>query len=261
MKYKVYDTFLFFNELDLLEIRLNILNDYVDYFVIGECANTFTGNKKPLYFNENKKRFEKFLGKIIYVKIPPKKFNKVWDNDFYQRNYLIKGLKNAKINDIIHLSDLDEIPNPITLKNIIPLLKDKIFSLNQFLFYYYLNNLNLEVWNRAKVFKFGSMKNFDLQTIRDLEINNLLPCTYVNDGGWHFSYLGGVEKIKYKIKSFAHQEYNKKEYLDNIKDNLKKTDEDIFNRFTKFVKVKIQGDNYPKWLVENKEKYKHLISP
>ena len=256
---KIYDTFLFFNELDLLEIRFNILNDYVDYFVIGECINTFTGNKKPLYFKENKARFSKFHDKIIYVEIPPKNFKKAWDNDFYQRNYLIKGLKNAKLNDVIHLSDLDEIPNPDALKYILPIIENDIFSLNQFLFYYYLNNLSLEKWNRAKVFRLGSIKNFDLQTIRDLEINKLLKCWYVENGGWHFSYLGGSEKIKYKIKSFAHQEFNKKEYLDNIEENMKKDNQDIFNRFSKFVKVKVRKDIYPKWLVENKDKYQHLI--
>ena len=65
---KIYDSFLFFNELDLLDIRLTILDPYVDYFVISECDYTFSGNKKPFYFDDNKNLFSKFLHKIIHIK-------------------------------------------------------------------------------------------------------------------------------------------------------------------------------------------------
>lgn len=136
MKKKLYDCFIFNNETDLLEIRLNILDDYVDYFVIIESSETFTGLKKKLFFNiEN---YPKFKDKIIYGVI--NKFPKngtAWQNEDYQRNYISKLLENANSEDFIMISDLDEIPN---LKNINLLDYDeKLIVFEQRLFLYKLN--------------------------------------------------------------------------------------------------------------------------
>ena len=109
----IYDCFTFFNELDLLEIRLNTLNDYVDYFVLVEATKTFTGKDKPLYYNENKERFKQFENKIIHIIVDtyPDSTNP-WVLENHQRNSIANGFANCKDNDIILISDLDEIPRP-----------------------------------------------------------------------------------------------------------------------------------------------------
>lgn len=108
---KIYDCFIFFNELDLLEIRLNELNGFVDYFVIVESDKTFTGNYKGYIFEKNKSKYKSILHKIIYIKVTmPSKINP-WQAEFLQRNKIKEGLKNCNENDIILISDIDEIPN------------------------------------------------------------------------------------------------------------------------------------------------------
>lgn len=113
----LYDCFTFFNELDLLEIRLNILNDSVDKFVIVEATRTQNNKEKCLYFEENKARFAKFEDKIIHVVVKefPQKLEQ-WTIENYQRNEIMRGLVNCKDDDVIIISDLDEIPNPKYIK-------------------------------------------------------------------------------------------------------------------------------------------------
>ena len=248
---KVYDTFLFFNELDLLEIRLNILDDYVDYFVLCEANQTFSGKDKKLYYKENKHLFEKFNHKIIHVEVP---FYKCYDvarrNLWYQRNMIEKGLKDALHNDIIMLSDIDEIPNPKLFKDIFN--KEGIKTLQLYSFYYYLNLLLNEFMNCTRVFKKSDLQKLNMAQIRHIK-NEV-----IERSGWHFSFLGGVEKIKYKIQSFGHQEYNTKEILDKVEKNVQEH-KDLFNRKdAKFLKVKI-ANNFPPYLIKNQDKYQHHI--
>ncbi len=125
---KIYDCFTFYNELDLLEIRLNELNEAVDYFVIVEATKTQTGITKPLYFNDNKERYISFHKKIIHIIVndmPNIKLNNSWVLENYQRNQIMRGLTNCKNNDIIFISDLDEIPNKKDFPEIINRLNKK----------------------------------------------------------------------------------------------------------------------------------------
>lgn len=142
----IYDCFTFFNELDLLEIRLNILNDFVDKFVLVEGNKTHTGNKKRFVFEENKQRFESFLDKIIYIKVDDfpqldisakDEFGNRWILENFQRDAIIRGLTNCKPNDIILISDVDEIPNPNAIKK----YKNGICVLEQKMMHYFLNNI------------------------------------------------------------------------------------------------------------------------
>ena len=113
---KVYDCFTFFNELDLLEIRLNELNDVVDYFVLVESKRSFQNKQKSCYYLDNLDRFSKFNHKIIRLEIPEDKFNNnSWDNEKLSWNYIITALDNAKSEDIIMISALDEIPKKETI--------------------------------------------------------------------------------------------------------------------------------------------------
>jgi beta-1,4-mannosyl-glycoprotein beta-1,4-N-acetylglucosaminyltransferase len=127
---KIIDSFLFYNELDLLTYRLNLLNNIVDYFIIVESTHTFVGKEKSLFFNENKHLFEKFTNKIIHIIVDdfPHKYpniniatNDVWNNEIFQRNAISRGInyiENLVEYDVIIISDLDEIPDPHTLDKI-----------------------------------------------------------------------------------------------------------------------------------------------
>ena len=124
---KIIDCFIFYNELDLLYYRLSLLNDIVDYFIIVESTHTFTGIPKQLFYNENKEMYKEFNEKIIHIiledfpfKVPNINIftNQPWQNEYYQRNSIKKGidviLDKLNDNDIILSSDLDEIPDPNT---------------------------------------------------------------------------------------------------------------------------------------------------
>lgn len=122
---KVYDCFTFFNELELLKVRLEELNDHVDYFVLVEAVETHRGDPKPLYFQENRHLFEKYLPRIIHIivteRLSPNQEDPVkgfWNREHLQREYIAKGLKNCEHLDIILISDLDEIPCTEALKKV-----------------------------------------------------------------------------------------------------------------------------------------------
>ena len=119
---KVFDTFTFYNEFDMLEFRLMELDSVVDKFIISESTLTFSGNKKPLYFEENKHRFKKYLHKIHHVVVDdsPQGFtrDKTWEREYHQRNSIANSLNylGLKEEDIIIHGDVDEIPDVNIIK-------------------------------------------------------------------------------------------------------------------------------------------------
>jgi beta-1,4-mannosyl-glycoprotein beta-1,4-N-acetylglucosaminyltransferase len=205
---KIIDCFTFYNELDMLELRLNELNKVVDYFVLVECVKTHANNDKELYFENNKDRFTNFLDKIIHIIVKdniPQTSN-AWDIENYQRRGIDQGIKQLNLNsdDIIIITDLDEIPDADTLQHI----KNTdgingVYSMEMDLYYYNLNCKCINKWYHAKILNFGNYNN-DPQSVRDWGSVN--GC--IKNGGWHLSYFGDVEFIKNKIKNFAHQEFN-----------------------------------------------------
>ena len=246
----IYDCFTFFNELDLLKIRLEILYNTVDKFVIVEANQTHSGISKSYIFNEHISEFSKYLDKIIYLMIPemPVSSN-AWDLENYQRNYIKNGLINCNPNDIIIVSDLDEIPNPTAIIAYNSLTGVK--SLMQSMHYYYLNckcissaTLEYVYWYHPKIMRFCDILG-DIESVRHT------ACDCISDGGWHFSYLGGFEKIQLKIQSFAHQEVNTVNYRDekHIKNSIR-NGLDIFDRnlIYRYITVDID-DTYPKYII------------
>ena len=228
----IYDCFMYFDEDILLDLRLNVLNKYVKKFVISEATYTHNGNKKKLNFDIN--RFKKFKDKIEYIVVDKEPLNirRINENDpehirgqklilngyardNYQRESLNLGLKNLLDNDLIIVSDLDEIPNleKIELKNI----QNKIIIFKQKMFYYKLNLLYDEFnWFGSKACK---KKNFlSPQWLRNIKskkyprwrldlwfskrkyINNF----YVEDGGWHFTCIRTAQDLEKKLLNFAH---------------------------------------------------------
>ena len=147
---KIYDCFLFFNELDLLEIKLHELYDHVDYFVLVEAKETFRGQGKQLYFHQNQDRFSKFLDKIIHVKVEERlQTNNPWDREFFQRNQILRGLKDCYDDDIVIIEDLDEIVRASKLPEIVTLLQNNqtFVTCGQTIYTYYLNRQGHTGWH------------------------------------------------------------------------------------------------------------------
>ena len=220
---KIIDCFTFYNELDMLEFRLNELDNIVDYFVLVECTKTFTNKDKELYFENNKSRFSKFLHKIIHIiakdnipQIPDLQHTSdIWDIEHYQRRCIDKGIKQLELSndDIIIISDLDEIPDSNTLQYLkINKVINGIYSLEMDLYYYNLRCKYNTKWHFSKILNYGSY-NGDPQAIR-FTTNSI---ENFNNGGWHLSYFGNVEFIKNKIMNFAHQKLNNEYVLNDAR--------------------------------------------
>jgi beta-1,4-mannosyl-glycoprotein beta-1,4-N-acetylglucosaminyltransferase len=232
---KIYDCILFNDELELLELRLNYLDKLVHQFIIVESEYTFSGLKKQAHFKKNESRFSKFAAKILYINDSkePNKDN-AWTNEFYQRNLLKTGLKNTKDNDIIIISDVDEIPY------LSQIIKDFDMSVPQIipmsLSYYFFNCFqDNAISDRTVITPYKFIKNIDVGN-RDNLISNLnIDQNYKGIYGGHFSYLFGnnIDRYISKIKSFSHQEYNNDYYLNReriqycINNNI-----DIYERYT-----------------------------
>ena len=274
MKNKLYDCFIFNNETDLLEIRLNILNNYVDYFIIIESEETFTGLKKKLVFDI--KNYPKFKEKIIYGVINkfPENFSSAWQNESFQRNYILNLLDNANSEDFIMISDLDEIPN---LENINLLDYDeKLIVFEQRLFLYKINYGEIKPsWHGTKCIKKINLTT--PQHVRNLKTHKrynffrldkkFFSKTYedsfkvIKNGGWHFSWLGNTDFIKQKLESFSHTEMNtvfinNDDHIEQCIKNLKPLET---NQKIDIKKLPIDSDYLPKYILDNLSKYKSLI--
>jgi len=249
---KIIDAFIFYNEIDLLFYRLNILNDLIDKFVIVESKHTFTGKKKDLFFEDNKHLFSQFLYKIVHIVVddmphifPDIDYNKKeqWNNEYYQRNKIRDGIDmvTCELDDIIILSDIDEIPDP----NIIFKIKNNEInittnSLEMDFYYYNLTAKCNDKWVLPKIIKYKYLNN-TISNIRNLNVSKII------NGGWHLSYFGDVNFIKNKLQNFSHQEFNKNEYTDAEKIHNRVVNYiDLFdrNRFNIIQKIEIKDNNY-----------------
>ncbi len=240
------DCFPFLNEFDTLEIRLNCLAPYVEKFVLMEAPITWSGNPKTLYYEENKDRFKDFNIVHLIAKGYEKYIGNPWKMETYQRRFLMNGILDADPECMILLSDVDEFPD---LKNYEE-GREGVFR--QKLYYYGLNVFTgTNNWHGTIAIK---RKNItDLQKTRDNR--NRTPCLS-RFGGWHFSYLGSIEQIQYKIESFSHRELNKPEIKNKIAENRRNL-VDPFNRWEK--KFSVEMPSGPTWLLENKQRYEHLF--
>ena len=264
----IYDCFQYFNEDHLVDLRLNILNDHVDYFVISESTRTHQGKTKKLNFNI--KNFKKFEKKIKYVIADYNDEYNINNHiggesaiEKHQRNKLIDGIENASQNDLIILSDSDEIPD---LKKINKIKKNKKFiAFSQKMFMYKLNLQSLDEnnWIGSKI----TFKKYitSMQDLRDLKFKKY-PFWRVDKrnlqiihGGWHFSFLQNPDEIITKIKSFSHGEFNKEVFLDKKEIERKiLSNEDIFNRGFKLKKIDLDT-GFPEYILNNKKELSNWI--
>lgn len=232
---RVFDGFTFFNEMDLLELRLRELWDVVDHFVLVEGTRTFQKNPKPLYFQQNRDRFKKYESKIIHIivdKYPTfwSQFRpvKTWHYENHQREMISQGLRQAEPEDAVLINDVDEIPNPADIQK----WKDKpgIKVFEHFQSYYYLNYVCTRIndyegkavaqrnrggfgrWRGSVMLPKKMIKSIkETRNYRDEERPGIFV---VPESGWHFSNMGGVEAVLYKMKSWAHKEYAGQDFTD-----------------------------------------------
>ena len=296
---KIFDCFMYFDEETVLELRLNILNKYVDYFVIVESSFTHKGDKRELKFNHQK--FDKFKDKIIYITYdeePPEiaknqvnekdddglKSGKYITNANYrengQRNHILKGLDLAKDDDIILISDVDEIPNLEKLD--LTKINEKILLFKQDMFYYKFNLKlpNLD-WTGTKGCRKKFLKSHQwLRNIKDRKYpfyrldtffsdTKYINIKIISNGGWHFSNLKTASEIEFKLKSYLHhREFDEnplsiEEINDLIKNKQAIYDLKVDKRVNKIGDgsklEKYPSNKLPKFLQDNLNDYKEWI--
>lgn len=278
----VYDCIPFFNEIDILKLRLHILDPIVDKFIIEEATVTFSGQPKELCFEKNKELFQEFLPKIEYIVVDNSPEDTTTHlRDKFQKNALEKGLVNATDEDVIILSDVDEIPNPKVLKEIIANFNpDKIYHLAQRMFYCFLNmeevsgnllsitgefpGVERKLWLGSKIFSKKSIPENGIIELREASVTSP-DAVRVSDGGWHFGYMGNTKekdvakRIGTKVVAAAHQEYNDDVLLAEAADRLL-LGQDMFGRDARFVRVEVD-ESYPEYLLAHRDEYEYLIMP
>lgn len=251
---RIYDCFTFFNELELLDLRLHHLYDTVDFFVIVEGDHTFAGKPIPSLIKQNWDKFSWAKDKIRHYVVPLEPNPKSrWDNEELQRDSLSIGLYDAEPDDLILQGCVDEIPRLEVFKDPLDLTMLELDN-----FYYYLNGKDIGESAKYPCPVLTRKKN-----IID-GLNNLWLARYeyplTHNAGWHFSYTGGVDTIIKKLESASHSELDTDFYKD--KDRLKMAldlGKDFIDRpdhIFEYVKI---DDSFPEYLVNNKDKFKHLI--
>ena len=270
---KIFDCTTFYNANFLFETRVNILKDYVDYFVVCEANKDHVGKFKDYNFNPQIPEFLK--KKIIYIKVDDLPSIKLKGKKDYklvsvQMEKLHDGIKLANPNDLIIFSDEDEIPNPKIIKE----FKSDKFKFGIFLqnMYYYKINILCDDhgagnWPGPRICRKKYLKSFfklRLLKVKNIEspfwrIDKEKSIQLIRNGGWHFSYLMSPEEISKKINSAAHTEFNLPEFksIDNIRRNINNL-KDLFNRKANLQKVKID-ETYPEYIRKNLHFFKEWI--
>lgn len=256
----VTDCFTYSGEVDMLELHLSILDPYVDHFVIGEAAITFSGRTKPLYFDEQYKeeRFQRFVPKITYAIVDdfyhPSIMNYMLKTNwfemaypfkmsFYQKEHLQMGIATLglKDTDTVYFGDCDEIWTPQTLQS-------EPHKLEQLMYSYHLNRRSTEKWNGTFISSYKDLKNKGINALRK-DITKTLP-----NGGWHFTNMGGLEAVHKKLRDYDHQEINTPDIHENLERRFNEG-EDFLGREHR---MHIDESEWPPYLKDNRDKYAHL---
>ena len=290
---KIYDCFMYFDEDIVVDVRLNTLNQFVDYFVIVESRFTHKGESRQLNFNH--KKFEKFKDKIIYIvdeeiysltekiKIDDsedEKSRKAIFNAAYrengQRNLISKGLEAANKEDFIMISDVDEIPKLSGLN--FNSLNEKIILFKQDMFYYKFNlKLPNFIWTGTKACKKKNLVNPQwLRNIKDRKYSFFRIDTFfsntkytsikiINDGGWHFSNIKTPKEIEFKLRSYLHhKDFDLNplsvEQINEIIKNKQaiydlKVDKTVNKIGNGSILEKFEFNKLPEYIVTNKDKF------
>ena len=268
MKHKIFDCITFFRENEQFSLRFNILNKYVDYFVICESLQDHQGKKKKINFNF--KPFLKFEKKIIYLilkEFPNEKMSP-WQRQAFQREFIFNGLKNARNNDYIMFSDPDEIPRPEKLLNLKLKKKYGIFMQNSYCYKFNIFNQYESPWEGTRICRKKDLFSVDKLRQKILSKNLRYPffridkeksIEIINNGGWHFNSLMSPKEISLKLKTFAHNEFSSKKFssIKIISKKIKKR-EDLFFRGHNYQKV-LLDKTFPFYVLKNIYRFKKFI--
>ena len=267
----IYDCFSYWDEDLLLDLRLNILNNHVDYFVIIEGNKTWQNNSKKLSVNIDK--CSKFKEKIIYVPVSDgPDGNDPYLRENYQRNCISKGIVNAKNDDLILISDLDEIPNPKNLNKFNTKMKFAVFKQKHYYYKFNLRSKKNPYWYGTRICIKKYLKS--PQWLRELKfkkrpfwrIDKFRLNNIIENGGWHFCNLKTPERLLYKYKNlcetndpihFKNKINEKYLNINNVEEKLLNK-KDIIGRDDTFFKENID-ETFPEFLTRNLNKYKKWV--
>ncbi len=277
----IVDTFIFLNELDLLEIRLHTLYNHVDRFVLVESNQSFSTltHKDIFVFEENQARFDRFLDKVIYIKLfneykthndysllqrcISKKNSIAWMNEAFTRDCILRGLGDCQPDDIIMISDVDEFPRPDGVQKAIGCLESaSIVGFGQRMYRYFLNCRDYDgYWYGTKLTKYSTFRELGPEGVKATKIYYSL-----DDTGWHFSSIGSMEQLLHKMKSYSHFDrcyrgkYKNIEYLEKaLRLNVIEKGVDIYKFHNSRYKFEEIDGSYPPYLLDHQNRYLSLI--
>lgn len=287
---KIHDCFTFFNELDLLDIRLNELDPVVDRFVLVEAAVTQRGQPKPLFFRDNRERFAKFLPKIEHVVVEdmpagPQTTGNNWKRENFQRRAIMRGLAAAQEDDFVLISDLDEIPRAEAIAATAARSGRSVYALEMENFRFFMN-LRIEDdgarWNKSRMARFGDVRDPQrlrsagpqwrpamnqhsllrrLRHYRRMMTSTKRPMWWkaIPSAGWHFSAMNGVAAVRQKLNSIV-------ENIDQLTDRSSERAiaaeilghvEDGGKYKTRLLPV---DGRFPGYLAAHRDRFRHLIA-
>lgn len=246
------DAFLFNSELDLLELRLRVLDPVMDKFVIVESTVEFSGRPKPLYFGDNQERFAPWKDKIKHVVVDdtPDSGPNRWPREYFQRDAILRGLRGCRTNDLVFMSDLDEIPDPESVR------VNRHGGYHQVYTMYYLNTVcTTENWVGTTAMYYFQYQHIGCQKMR----NDRFYFQRVDQGGWHFAYVMTQDKMHEKLKAFAHAEHDNPQIHSVLEQRVSQL-RDLFGAHKEPLKTMDVATGYfPQYLKDNVLKYESWI--
>lgn len=260
----IYDCFSFFNELTVLDIRLNTLYDTVDKFIIVEATRSHQNYPKPLYFAENAHRYSKFADKIIHVVVDSYPPHDYWSFEQHQRDQIVGALNQvAKPEDVVYISDVDEIWNPAAFEHV-KFENGKIYQWPSLICYHYFNlAAQSDWWYQPLVCTYDTLDHYcnheNRSLTHDLFRNKsgaIDPNNYIRLGnlsGWHFSY---TEDVEYKLQNFLHSEYRGMSYGEFL--SFIRQGKNPFHKNDMTLITDLQT-HLPQYVLDNKESFQQYI--
>lgn len=247
----ILDGFIFFNELDLLEIRMHELDPLVDRFIVVESTRTFTGKEKPLHFFDNVDRFRRFLPKVLHVVVDDMPDgDDPWPREAHQRNAIMRGVEalGASDDDLLIMTDVDEIPRLSALAAALPLAEVRGLTMRS---YGGWVNAPTGDWPYARIGPVRAFRETSPQAVRHS------AATPIPDAGWHFSSVGGAKKVGEKLDAFSHQEFDVQKF----------NNRSWIEAYSKFGVGILGGevacvpvdDSFPAHLARQQRRFAHLI--
>jgi beta-1,4-mannosyl-glycoprotein beta-1,4-N-acetylglucosaminyltransferase len=265
---KIYSGFTFFNELELLELRLKEMSSYIDYFVIVESNYTFRNKPKQYILEQNWDQFAQWHDQIIYIKVDDMPLSdNPWDNETFQRNAIVRGLKDAAADDVVLIGDVDEIVRCEAInqvRNTPSLCYSFAMPLFNFRYNYMLIN-HAEHMNWVMGCRCDVLDQVSPNELRAARFSCAGHPNFVNisHAGWHFTWLGDDEAARLKLASFSHSEADIPEVRDQLSvEESIRLGMTLDRRGTPERYSPVIMDWYmPKTLRNNPEKYSKWIIP